>query len=167
MKGFNILLIVFLLITGCKQQPDQQKNAEEVPDDAKMAVFGQEFDPEMARNSNEMFAEFNKLQPSDTLNVAFYGTVTDVCKAKGCWVKVSLADGEEAIVTFKDYGFFVPKDIVGKEIVLSGQSYIEEMSVEDQRHFAKDGGASEEELNQITTPKVTYSFIADGVLVKG
>lgn len=107
----------------------------------------------------------SELQTPDSLTVSFTGKVTDVCQMKGCWIKVSLDEGEEIRVTFKDYGFFVPKDITGKEVTLHGTGFIEELSVEDQRHFAKDGGASEEEIQKITSPKVTYSFVADGVLL--
>ncbi|GGD56653.1 hypothetical protein GCM10011361_24000 [Muriicola marianensis] len=108
---------------------------------------------------------FDKLEPKDSLKVSFTGKVTDVCQMKGCWIKVSLDGKEEMRVTFKDYGFFVPKDITGREVVLQGTGFIEEISVEDQRHYAEDGGASEEEIAKITTPKVTYSFVADGVLL--
>ena len=35
-------------------------------------------------------------------------------------MKVETADGSLMRVTFKDYGFFVPMDIGGKEIVMEG-----------------------------------------------
>ena len=68
-------------------------------------------------------------------------------------------------VRFKDYGFFVPKDAAGKKVVMNGAAFLEEMSVEDQKHYAEDEGASEEELAQITAPKRTLRFEADGVLI--
>ncbi|MBK6732010.1 MAG: DUF4920 domain-containing protein [Bacteroidetes bacterium] len=41
------------------------------------------------------------------------GTVTSVCQNKGCWMKLDLGNGESMRVTFKDYGFFVPKEKQG------------------------------------------------------
>ena len=41
--------------------------------------------------------------------------VASVCQVKGCWMVLDLGGGTQARVTFKDYGFFVPMDIVGKE----------------------------------------------------
>ena len=59
----------------------------------------------------------------------------------------------------------MPKDITGQEIIVNGKAYVEEMSVEDQRHFAEDGGKSAEEIAAITAPKRTLAFEADGVLI--
>jgi hypothetical protein len=166
MKGFNIIIVIFLLLGSCKEQNAQTKTEEKVAIVEEIEVFGESFLADNAMKEAEMAHAFDNLSETDTLTTAFYGVVTDVCKSKGCWMKVSLGDGQEAMVTFKDYGFFVPKDIVGKEVVLSGKGFIEKMSVEDQQHFAEDGGASEEEISKIKTVKVTRSFIADGVILE-
>lgn len=72
---------------------------------------------------------------------------------------------EEAMIKFKDYGFFMPKDIAGDKVIVNGKAFIDEMSVEDQRHFAEDAGKSKEEIAAITAPKKTLSFTAEGVLL--
>ena len=51
-------------------------------------------------------------------------------------------------------------------VTVNGLAFIEEMSVDEQKHYAEDGGESEEAIAAITTPKKTYRFEADGVLVK-
>ena len=122
-------------------------------------------------NKNSVLATKNAsvyqgLMVKDSVQTKFTAEVKDVCKVKGCWMTVALNNGEQAMVRFKDYGFFMPKDIVGKEVVINGFAFVEEMSVEDQKHYAKDGGASEAEIAKITKPKKTYGFEADGVLVK-
>ncbi len=165
MKRFNIFLVVLLVIYACKEKDSQSQTAAEETIPKETQVFGASFDPEGSKSGTDMLLAFNDLSQSDSLDISFSGEVTDVCKMKGCWIKVAL-DGEQEIrVTFKDYGFFVPKDITGKQVTLRGKGFIEEMSVEDQRHFAEDGGATEEEIAKITEPKVTYSFVADGVLL--
>lgn len=93
------------------------------------------------------------------------GKVTDVCMEKGCWMKLEKSNGEKVMVKFKDYGFFMPKDIVGKEVVLEGEAVVKEVSVKQQQHYAKDAGKSEEEIKKITQPKKELQFIAKGVLV--
>jgi len=166
MKGFNIIIVIFLTLVSCKQQNSQAKTEEKVATAEEMQIFGEAFNSDNAIKEAEIAQAFEDLGETDTLTTAFYGVVTDVCKSKGCWMKVTLGDGEETMVTFKDYGFFVPKDIVGREVALSGKGFNEKMSVEDQQHFAKDGGASEEEISKITAIKVTRSFIADGVILE-
>jgi hypothetical protein len=80
-------------------------------------------------------------------------------------MKVEKADGEKLMVKFKDYGFFMPKNIEGKEVVLEGEAIVKEVSVKQQQHYAKDAGKSEEEIKKITQPKKETQFIAKGVLV--
>ena len=39
-------------------------------------------------------------------------------------------------------------------------------SVKELRHYAEDAGKSKEEIDLITEPEITISFLADGVLIK-
>lgn len=94
------------------------------------------------------------------------GTVTDVCQEKGCWMKLERNNGEKVMVKFKDYGFFMPKNIVGKEVVLEGEALVKEVSVKQLQHYAKDAGKSEEEIKTIKKPKKELQFVASGVLVR-
>ena len=166
MKGFNILLVIFILFGSCKEQKKEEIVAEETKIVADYSVFGSDFNAEEATTSALLYKEYEMLASTDSLQTTFRGTVTEVCKEKGCWMKIALENGEETMVKFKDYGFFVPKDIAGKEVVVSGIAFIDEMSVEDQQHFAEDGGESAEAIAKITEPKRTYSVIADGVILK-
>ncbi|MEO6316883.1 MAG: DUF4920 domain-containing protein [Chitinophagaceae bacterium] len=93
------------------------------------------------------------------------GKVLSVCQEKGCWMKVEKPGGEAMMVKFKDYGFFMPKDIVGKEVVLDGGAAVKETSVKQLKHYAGDAGKSKEEISKITTPKKELIFTAKGVLV--
>ena len=94
------------------------------------------------------------------------GKVTEVCQEKGCWMKVQKQNGEKLMVKFRDYGFFMPKDIVGKEVVLDGEATVKEVSVKQQKHYAEDAGKSKEEIAKIKTPKKELQFVAKGVLVQ-
>jgi hypothetical protein len=163
MKGFNIILAVFLLLWSCKEQNSQAETPVKEAGEEVATVFGSAFEADEVKSATDMAEVITGLQQTDSLDVTFSGEVTEVCQMKGCWMKVTLGNGEEMRVTFKDYGFFVPKDIAGKEVTLHGKAFIEEISIEDQKHYAEDGGATKEEIDQITAPKATYSFVADGV----
>lgn len=69
------------------------------------------------------------------------------------------------MVRFKDYGFFMPQDIVGKTVVLEGKASVREVSVAQQQHFAADAGKDAEEIAKITEPRVDINIIAEGVVV--
>lgn len=166
MKNFLSILIIFLMIIACKNNTEnQQVSADELAQEISYATFGEAISQKEAKTKDEMAAIFKNLKPGDTIDVKFSSTVNEVCQSKGCWMKIDLGD-EESMVRFKDYGFFMPKNIAGHEVILEGKAYVEEMSVEEQRHFAEDAKATDEEIAKITTPKKTYSFEAKGVLLK-
>jgi len=91
--------------------------------------------------------------------------VTEVCLEKGCWMKVEKGNGETIMVRFKDYGFFMPKNIVGQTVVLEGEAKEKEVSVKQQQHLAEDAGKTKAEISKIKEVKKETQFIAKGVLV--
>jgi len=94
------------------------------------------------------------------------GKVVEVCKKKGCFIRILReGNGDPVLVRFKDYGFFMPQDIVGKTIVLEGEANVREISVAQQQHFAVDAGKDAGEIANITEPKVDINIIANGVVV--
>ena len=127
-----------------------------------------------AQHFGEKISEENTLSPTEFVNtVAQEGTtkakvageVTNVCAMKGCWMTMNV-DGQEMMVRFKDYGFFVPKDAAGKTAVVQGQAKVDTVDVATLRHYAEDAGKSEEEINAITEPEVQLSFEAEGVILR-
>lgn len=154
-------LMVFTFIFSCSEQ----KN-EDVKMIDEYASFGKEITTDGAISQEEMLAKFNELQVGDTATIKFASKVNSVCQAKGCWMKLALDPETETMVKFKDYDFFVPKDIAESDAIVEGKAYKEEMTVEDQQHYAKDAGKSEEEIAAITESKMVYNFEAEGVLIK-
>jgi hypothetical protein len=110
-------------------------------------------------------ADINKKMENDKYTGKVSGKVVEVCQEKGCWMKVEKSGGETMMVKFKDYKFFMPKDIVGKEVVLEGEASVKEVPVKQLQHYAKDAGKSEEEIKKIKEPKKELQFVAKGVLV--
>ena len=152
-------------------QVEEEKEIEvvtnaEKPVKVSYATFGGNFSPEKALSKEEMLRKYKSMKKGDTLSVKFKSTITDVCKKKGCWMKMDLANNNESFVRFKDYGFFVPLNADHSEAIVSGRAYLDVISVDELKHYAKDGGQSQEEIDKITTPKVTYAFQADGVLIQ-
>ncbi|MBO0590083.1 DUF4920 domain-containing protein [Cellulophaga sp. E16_2] len=166
MKRINILLVIIVCFVSCKGQ-NKQSVAQPLPEVAtNFSSFGTEIGADKALNTSEMTLKYQNLGVADTISTKFSGTVLAVCQAKGCWMNVKLDNGSEAMVKFKDYGFFVPKDIAGKDVVINGLAFVEEMSVEEQKHYAEDGDESVAAIAAIVSPKKTFRFEADGVLVK-
>lgn len=108
-----------------------------------------------------------RLETGDTLAVKVQGTVNAVCQKKGCWMNLTGPDAAAApmMVRFKDYGFFVPMDISGREVVIDGKAFYKVVPVDELRHYAEDAGKSEAEIAAITEPKRELNFEAAGVLL--
>lgn len=154
MKTFNILIVIFLTIAT---------NALVAQKTVAYEKFGASFEKSDTIDSNVKVYE--NLKVADTTMTQITGKIKEVCQAKGCWMKVDLASGDEVFVKFKDYGFFVPTDAAEKTVVMNGQAFIEEMSIDEQKHYAEDKGASKADIEKITKPKKTLRFEADGVLI--
>ena len=55
-------------------------------------------------------------QPEAGRVVRLEGTIEKVCQNKGCWLELKQR-AASVHVTFENYGFFVPKDSMGKPVV--------------------------------------------------
>lgn len=111
-----------------------------------------------------------KLETHLETDTAYMGKITaeviSVCEKKGCFMEVKREGEEEPImVRFKDYGFFMPQDIVGRTVVVDGRAWVKETSVASLKHYAEDKGRSAEEIAQITEPKEDIAIVAEGVVV--
>lgn len=169
MKKFLSLLLISVAVISCKNESEPKVTSVEQPQEDFLVNYthvGENVSAGGILSAAEMSDMFAGLEIGDTINAKFKAEVASVCKSKGCWMNLKLEDGKEAAVKFKDYAFFVPKDIEEKEVVVNGKAYVSIVSVEDQRHYAEDAGKSEEEIAAITEPKKTLSFLADGVMIE-
>ena len=165
MKSITLVIICVLMLNSCKNKSqDAVVNPVKV-EKIEYASFGKEIIADDAVSASSMAAHYKIMKAGDSINSKIIAEVHEVCQAKGCWMRLNLDDENEVMVKFKDYGFFVPKDITGKKVIINGQAFVEEVSMDEQRHYAEDAGKSAEEIASITVPKRTYSFEADGVLV--
>jgi len=124
--------------------------------------FGEAVTPGDVKSAAKMEAAMGS---KTTTDMKIEGKVVDVCKKKGCWMTLEMANGEPMRVTFKDYAFFMPMDIVGKQVVLDGIAKKQTISVETLRHYAEDAKKSPEEVAKITDPKKELAFEAKGVVI--
>lgn len=103
---------------------------------------------------------------TEVKDVVLSGEITEVCQIAGCWVKLKGSDGEDVFVKFKDGKVVVPKDMAGHHAYVYGKAVRKTISVEDQRHYAEDGGKSEAEIAKITEPKTQLRIEATGAVIE-
>ena len=161
LKSLLLSICATVFITACAQNSPTTVNPN-TPNDGKH--FGTTVTADDAVVYDEVMA---KMTTSDSMSMKVIGKVKEVCLKKGCWMTlVSDQPGyPEMRVTFKDYAFFMPKDLSGKRVVVDGFAYVETTTVDVLRHYAEDAKKSPEEIAAITEPKREVSFEAAGVLI--
>ena len=171
MRNIMMLVVCLTAMIACKQQTQENQEttatapAEEASaESAGINYYGEKITEEGAMSVEELSAA---LEGKDSVLVKLSSNILSTCQVKGCWMKVNLADDSEMRVTFKDYGFFVPKEgMEGKETIIEGYAKQLETDVATLKHYAKDAGKSQEEIDAIDTPKREIAFVASGVIIK-
>ena len=158
LRSFFISLI--LILTSCKYSITTDNS------DISYASFGVSITAENAISKENLLDQYQTMKEGDTMKIKFSSKINDVCQKKGCWMNVDLGKNEQAFIKFKDYGFFMPLNAKGEEVIVNGKAFLAIESVDEQKHYAKDAGKSQAAIDSITTPIKTYSFLADGVLIK-
>ena len=160
----NIFWAVALVILCHACSPSREEGAEKsAPAASSSQPYGETISAEGALPADQLP---QLLAGRDSVQVKLVGTVLESCQKKGCWMKVEVPGGHPIQVTFKDYGFFVPKGMHGETAVMEGVAYVDTVSVADLRHFAEDAGKTAAEIAAITTPEPTYTLVAKGVVIK-
>ncbi|MDR9401225.1 MAG: DUF4920 domain-containing protein [Psychroflexus sp.] len=160
-----LCLLFFNCTTQTEKNNDQSDKKETTKTDMPMVFYGDSIDYQSTKMAEDAFSELKSINLNDTLIMTFKSKVNAVCQKKGCWMQLDVPQGNDIKVTFKDYGFFVPKDISGQEVIIKGKGFLKEVSVEEQQHYAIDAGKSDQEIAAITEPKKEYRFIANGVAI--
>lgn len=162
---FAVLILLGLPSILWSQNEKISYPADSVSADGKKSYHGLRIDPSPAVSLSDFISNIDKAELPQQVTLS--GTVEAACQAKGCWMTLPINDKETIRVRFKDYGFFVPLESAGKKATMAGRISADTMSVDMLRHYAIDGGMSEEEAKRtITAPKVEWAFEATGVILE-
>ena len=163
----KLVLIFAVVFSTVAFAQDQEKKMGPPEGNALVGdVYGAQVSAK-AQKSAISTADLNKkLKKSKKLeNVAVTGKVTEVCDKKGCWMTIETDNNEKFFVKMKDYAFFVPTALQGKNVVLEGTAETKIISVNEQKHYAEDAKKSQAEIDAITTPQEEIRFVATGIKV--
>jgi hypothetical protein len=167
MKKFLTILAFVAVLVACKSGKEDQKTEKKEVAVSAYNSFGEKISEDAYVSSADAYTKYQTLKAGDTLDLKFASTINEVCSKKGCWMTLPAGEnGETVMVRFKDYGFFMPLDSQGKEVIVEGKAFVKEVSVDELKHYAEDAGKSAEEIAKITEPKLEMAFEASGVLMK-
>ena len=159
------MLLSFVIVACNSAKKDTNKENKIVEN--TYSSFGDTVSASDYLSSNDALSNYKALKLGDTINLKFNANIKEVCSKKGCWMTLPAGNDDETImVRFKDYGFFMPLDAAGKEVIVAGKAFVNEVSVADLKHYAEDAGKSPEEIANISEPVMEFAFEANGVLLK-
>jgi len=157
-----IAIFLFSCTSETKQESSEQKDSDS-KSNFSINTYGAETDTNGAISPSELI---KLMESEDSAYVKLSTVILETCSKKGCWMNVAMTNGDEMMVRFKDYGFFVPKaGVVDKSTFFEGSVYYDTLSVEDLRHYALDAGKDSIEIISINEPKPILAFEATGVII--
>lgn len=121
-------------------------------------IFGAEL-PEggTAMSLGELVGDYDKYQGQEVLLAT---RIAKVCQKKGCFF-VAQEGATTARVSFKDYGFFIPTDSGGKDVILMGTISRKTVSQKEAEHYAEDLGEK-----AVPNPeRFQYAIVASAVKI--
>jgi hypothetical protein len=140
------LAVALLLIATAATAKEVVKRGDAIAADAKTTPLADVIKNPEAYTKNAVVVE---------------GKIDKVCSMKGCWMQLVPEGAKEGVrVTFKDYGFFVPKDSKGWKARAAGVATITTLSKADADHLEGDGAKFAR--NADGTAK-EVGFVASGV----
>ena len=166
MKKLVLLLSLMVSIVTFSQEAEAKKVG---PPEGK-AMVGEVYGAGVSAKAEKSAMTTKKLdqklkKSAKVENVAVKGKVVEVCDKKGCWFTVETDNNEKFFVKMKDYAFFVPTALKGKNVILEGNAETKVISVDEQKHYAEDAKKSQAEIDAITKPQEEIRFLASGIKV--
>jgi hypothetical protein len=165
-----ILISLLAAVSACnRHQPEKSPAAPQAAPIAKEAGgasrFGAPLSPRPAVALAAVLAEPEKYDGQD---VKLTGQIGAVCQMKGCWL--TLASGEPGAasvrVSFKDYAFFVPRDVMGRQGTAEGRFQVKTLSQAEAQHFADDAAKAGAPAKKAAGPERTLALVATGVEIR-
>lgn len=155
--SFLVALIFFGVHLSAQDKKEVIKLSEPIVVTETYELYGDKIDTyETPRTLNETLSS-----DKENSSVVIKTSIKEVCEKKGCFFIAQ--EGDNAVrITFKDYGFFIPTDSQGKEVIIIGELTKKTLSEEQAKHYAEDAGKNSE---SIKGEQEEYSIVASTIIL--
>ena len=159
MRYLLFLIFALFAIPSFSQDTDVVRLSEPVYETDKFELFGNAIDVKEFDESVPLAEAIDKTDQKSEMIIT--AKVNKVCKKNGCFF-IAVDDDNSARVTFKDYGFFIPTNSTGKQVVFKGILTEKKINKEQAIHYAKD---LDEDTSNIEATKKEYSIVATSIMI--
>ena len=153
MKKHTLVILLISFHCACMNSIEKEKSG---------ILFGQNFDSTGAVSVQQLVQFINN--ETDTF-CQVKGKIAEVCNKDGCWITLENTVGSPVLVTMKNQGFTVPKDIAGRLVYVNGFASVDTINVQLLRQYAFEAGKSEAEIQAIIKPQSEVVLDATGIIM--
>lgn len=155
-----IQLLIFISTSSAYAQLEGSKTKPFIKPDETKTQFGAELTlKQKPIEVDEAISQFKTKKISGPF--LLQAKIDQVCKKKGCWMTIKSKTRDMRVI-FKDYSFFVPVSITGKNVLVEGSVTEKQLTLAETKHFVEDAGG---DPSKVTEPMMDYQFVASGVKV--
>jgi hypothetical protein len=163
-----MLLVIFATATltiaqDCELKGTKTASGSDDPVGTKVdggMLYGKSIDPSVSMVTySDLVGNMNE---SNGKILVVIGTVSEVCQAMGCWMTMSENGTTTRVKTLHE--FLLPKDVAGREAIVTGKFNITEISEEDARHFNEES-SNPKNSNDIVGPQKAFEIEATGIVI--
>ena len=162
MRVLTLLPVFLLAFSGCKRtEHDHHQHDAKTP---VLQAGSQTFGSAITLGQTTTLADILKTPENfQDKEVLTEGVVKAACKKMGCWMELATSMEAEAgcRVTFKDYGFFVPKDSQGRIAKVQAKVDVKKINRSEVRHMEAEGAKFKEKTESGSAYEVR--LVATGV----
>lgn len=160
-KNTVFILLSLFIFLACNETKVEKKAAGEAGN--ANGSYGEIISEDGAVPASEVAG---LLANTDSVRLTVKGKIAASCRHSGCWMDLDMGEGQALKITFQDDAFTIPLDAAGMHAIAEGYVKKEMIPVDLLKHYAEDEGLSEEEIDAITEPEVSYTMVARGVILK-
>lgn len=170
-KTISIFVFTILLISSVSySQGDPSMGMEKSKDEKSMEAVGVKtpngmlFGSPIDQNVKQL-SYGDLLGNAESVNntiITVRGVVAEVCQSMGCWMVMT--DGNTSVRATTGHTFLLPKDISGKEVIITGTFKMTEISEDDARHYNEESSNPKKE-EDIVGPQKVLLIEATGIEV--
>lgn len=154
----KLFVFIFIFTGSIFSQHEGEVISKELADGT---LYGNDITPSSSiLQVKDIFADLSSFEGK---TIVVEGTISEVCKAGGCWTVIT--DGTNYIRALTLHKFIIPKDMdVSKnyKAVIEGEFAVKEITEDQAKHFAEESGKP---TDGIVGPQKMYRIKATGIKI--
>lgn len=124
-------------------------------------LYGKDYDHSM--NVMTFSDLINSTADNNGKVIIVKGDISEVCQKMGCWMIMS--DGTNSVRVKTLHEFFLPKDVAGRQAVVTGTFNITEITEDEAKHYQEESNKPGQKSEEIKGTQKAFEIDAMGIKI--